>query len=208
MLKGLVERSLIIGLSFWCICTQAQVASSEIYDIDPEHTAAALEYRHWGLSRQRGQFNKTSGTIEFNPESESARIQIEIDVNSVTAGTEAFNEMLRSPDFFDAANHPRIFFKSSQAHFDKDRLTEIEGELTIKGISKPVALKLGHFHCRFMPVYGTRACGANASANILRSDFNLGRFTPFVGDQIDLHIAVEAIQRKRPQIEPPEFFQR
>lgn len=169
--------------------------SADIYDIDPRHTFSTFEYEHWGLSRQQGRFDATRGFIAYSAETGSGEIDIEIDVASVNAGNPSFNELLRSAEFFDAENHPTIVFKSTALRFDGERLSEVVGDLRIKGITHPVTLKISHFRCRFMPLYGARACGANASTSILRSDFDLGRYIPFVSDRVDLAIAVEAIRR-------------
>ncbi len=196
MSPGLAVGNWIAGLALSCAGSLAFAA--DVYDIDPRHTFSAFEYDHWGLSRQQGRFDSTQGYIQFNPETGTGEIVIEIDAASVNTGTESFNQLLRSADFFDVENHPKIVFKSSALHFDGEGLSEVEGMLTVKGIEQPLTLKINHYRCRFMPIYGTQACGANASAVIQRSDFDLGRYTPFVGDRIDLQIRVEAIRRNPP----------
>lgn len=169
--------------------------AAEVYGIDPRHTYSAFEYDHWGLSTQQGRFDSTNGTIVIAPESGGSKIAIEIDAASINTGSEGFNQLFRSADFFDVENHPKILFTSSRLRFEEDRLTEVEGELSIKGITHPVTLKIAQYRCRFMLMYGTQACGANGSATILRSDFELGRYVPFVSDQVRLTISVEAIKQ-------------
>ncbi|MGV3742147.1 MAG: YceI family protein [Burkholderiaceae bacterium] len=196
MPSGLTFRNCVAGLVFSSIGMLAHAA--DVYDIDPQHTFSAFEYNHWGLSYQQGRFDSTQGFIQFSPETRTGEIVIEIDAASVNTGTESFNQLLRSADFFDVENHPKIVFKSSALRFDGESLSEVEGILTVKGIEQPVTLKINQYHCRFMLIYGAQACGANASAAILRSDFDLGRYVPFVSDRIDLHIRVEAIRRNPP----------
>lgn len=169
-------------------------SAADHYLIDPEHTFSSFEYSHWGLSMQRSRFDSTSGSIEIDQASHGGSIDIEIDAASVSTGSDSFNQVMRSGDFFDAANFPKISFKSSSLHFEEQQLTQVEGELTIKGITHPVTLEISNFNCRFMLIYGKQACGANGSAKILRSDYKLGRYVPFVSDAVTLHISVEAIR--------------
>ncbi|AEK62181.1 YceI family protein [Collimonas fungivorans] len=169
-------------------------SAADRYLIDPEHTFSSFEYSHWGLSMQRSRFDTTSGSIEIDQASHGGSIDIEIDAASVSTGSDGFNQVMRSGDFFDAANYPKISFKSSSLHFEEQQLTQVEGELTIKGITHPVILEISNFNCRFMLIYGKQACGANGSARILRSDYKLGRYVPFVSDAVTLHIRVEAIK--------------
>ena len=168
--------------------------AADRFKIDPEHSFAMFEYDHWGLSFQRGRFDTTSGFIELDMETKTGSINIEIEAASISTGVGVFDRLLRSGDFFDAANHPRISFKSSRLAFDADRLIRVEGNLTIKGITRPTTLEITHFNCRHMFVYGKYACGANGFAKILRSDFEMGRYAPFVSDTVTLFIIVEALK--------------
>ena len=168
--------------------------AADRFKIDPEHSFAMFEYDHWGLSFQRGRFDTTSGFIELDMEAKTGSINIEIEAASISTGVGVFDRLLRSGDFFDAANHPRTTFKSSRLAFDAEKLIRVEGNLTIKGITRPTTLEITHFNCRHMFVYGKYACGANGFAKILRSDFDMGRYAPFVSDTVTLFIIVEALK--------------
>ena len=168
--------------------------AADRFKIDPEHSFAAFEYDHWGLSFQRGRFDNTRGFIELDIEKKTGSINIEIDSASISTGVGVFDKLLRSGDFFDAVNHPKAIFKSSRLEFEADRLVRVEGSLTIKGITRPTTLELTRFNCRYMFVYGRQACGANGFAKILRSDFDMDRYAPFVSDAVTLFIAVEALR--------------
>ncbi|AMO95677.1 yceI-like domain protein [Collimonas fungivorans] len=189
LLQVLQIAALLLPVFGASVCSAA-----DRYLIDPEHTFSSFEYSHWGLSMQRSRFDSTSGSIEIDQASHGGSIDIEIDAASVSTGSDSFNQVMRSGDFFDAANFPKISFKSSSLHFEEQQLTHVEGELTIKGITHPVTLEISNFNCRFMLIYGKQACGANGSAKILRSDYKLGRYVPFVSDAVTLHIVVEAIR--------------
>ncbi|SFH64051.1 Polyisoprenoid-binding protein YceI [Collimonas sp. OK307] len=188
--KNALPRSLLLLL----MLGSSACFAADRYLIDPEHTFSYFEYNHWGLSKQRSRFDTTTGSIEIDQDTHSGSIDIEIDAASVSTGSDRFNQVMRSGDFFDAANYPKISFKSSSLHFEEQQLTKVDGDLTIKGITHPVTLEISNFNCRFMLAYGKQACGANGSAKILRSDYKLARYVPFVSDAVTLHISVEAIK--------------
>lgn len=170
--------------------------AGERYRIDAQHTFSSFEYEHWGLSLQRGRFDGNAGLIDFDAPAKSGEIEIQIDAASVNTGSGVFDRVLRSAEFFDVANFPTIGFKSTALRFDGERLAQVDGILTIKGIARSVTLQMTRFDCRFMILYGKRACGANGFAKLSRSDFELGRYVPFVSDAITLYISVEAIREE------------
>lgn len=183
----------IIFLLLWLVLPNAHAIDR--YQIDPEHTFSVFEYNHWGLSLQRGRFDKNTGTIELDTANKTGSVQFEIDTASVSTGTALFDTSLRSPSFFDAMQFPKIAFKSNALRFDDaGKLTGIDGDLTIKGITKPAKFELTQFNCRFIVIYLRSACGANGYTKILRSDFNVGRYVPFVSDEVTLYFSVEAIK--------------
>lgn len=165
------------------------------YVIDSTHTYSVFEYLHWGLSLQQGRFDKNSGSIEFDADKRTGKVQLVIDAASVSTGNSLFDTAMRSASFFDVDAYPQINFKSDSLVFDDaGKVIAIEGDLSIKNISKKVRFELTHFHCRFMPLYFKTACGANDFAKILRSDFEMGRYVPFVSDEVTLRFAIEAIR--------------
>ncbi|MCF8179316.1 MAG: YceI family protein, partial [Sulfuritalea sp.] len=93
------------------------------------------------------------------------------------------------------AQFPTISFKSTQVKFDGDTPVAVDGNLTIKGITKPVTLKVTSFHSMPHPMAKRDAIGANAVARIKRSEFNMGKNAPYVSDDVTLTIAVEAIKQ-------------
>lgn len=169
--------------------------AAERYLIDPTHTYTTFEYNHWWLSLQRGRFDKNAGAIELDLENKSGSVQLEIEANSISTGHDLFDNALRSANFFDAEHYPKITFKSTALHFgEQDQLVSIDGDLSIKETTRPVTLTLTQFNCRFMLIYLRQACGANGFTKILRSDYRVGRFVPFVSDEVTLYFSVEAIR--------------
>lgn len=186
VLKGLASLAIVL-------LSAGSAIAQERYRIDPQHTYSTFEYDHWGLSLQRGRFDKNSGAIELDSTGKNGSIDIEVDAASINTGSALFDKILRSADFFRVADYPKITFKSNRLIFDGERLARVEGVLTIKDISRTVTLEMTRFNCRFMLMYGKRACGANGFSHLSRSDFELGRYVPFVSDAVTLYFSVEAV---------------
>ncbi|HQR53563.1 MAG TPA: YceI family protein [Burkholderiales bacterium] len=169
-------------------------AAPESYTIDPRHTFPMYEVNHLGFSTQRGRFNTTSGKITIDREAKRGTVQVTIDTSSVSSGVPKLDEHLRGEDFFDVAQHPSMTFKSSNLKFNGDVPVAAEGELTIRGITKPVTLAITSFKCGPNPVAKKDACGADANVTIKRSDFGMKYALPALGDDVKLLINVEAFK--------------
>ena len=170
-------------------------ATPETYVLDSAHSFPRFSYNHFGYSTQVSRFNKTTGKIVYDKEAKTASVDIVIDATSVDSGFPVFNEHLRGEDFFDTAKYPTATFKSTKVIFEGDKPKAIEGELTIKGITKPVTLTVTSFHAMPHPMLKKDAIGANATTTIKRSEFNAGKYAPHVGDEVQIDIAVEAIKQ-------------
>jgi polyisoprenoid-binding protein YceI len=185
----------IIALLFAAGVSAGAAAASETYVIDGTHTFARFEYSHFGYSNQISRFDKTTGTIVLDLASNSGSVDVVIDTTSVNTGFPLFNGHLQGEDFFDAQKFPTITFKSSKLNFTGDKLSSVDGNLTIKGITRPVKLDITSFQCMPHPLLKKDACGANAVTKIKRTEFNNGKFAPYVGDDVTLTIAVEAVKQ-------------
>jgi polyisoprenoid-binding protein YceI len=171
------------------------LAAPETYVIDNTHTFPRFEYNHFGFTKQLHRFNKTSGTIVWDGEANTATVDITIDATSVDTGYELFNTHIQGEDFLHTAAHPTITYKSTAVRFEAGKPVAVDGELTIRGITRPVTLELTSFHEMRHPVVKKPAIGANAVAQIKRSDFGAGKYAPNVSDEVTLSIAVEAIRQ-------------
>ena len=112
----------------------------------------------------------------------------------MNTGYALFNEHIQGEDFFNTAKFPTATFTSNKLNFKGDKLLSIDGTLTIKGISKPVTFTVTSFLCMQHPMAKKDACGANATAVVKRSDFNMGKHVPYVSDEVTIDIPVEAIK--------------
>jgi polyisoprenoid-binding protein YceI len=125
----------------------------------------------------------------------SGSVDVTIDTTSVDTGLALFDGHIQGEDFLDTKKFPTITFKSSKLNFKGDTLASVDGNLTIKGITKPATLEITSFKCMQHPMTKKDACGANAVTKIKRTEFNAGKYAPNVSDDVTLTIAVEAMKQ-------------
>jgi polyisoprenoid-binding protein YceI len=166
-------------------------AAPTTFTPDANHSYVRFSYNHMGFSTQESRFDKVTGTVTFDPAAKTGSVDIVIDAKSVDTGSELFNEHIQATDLLDTADFGTATFKSTSVKFSGDSPVSIEGNLTLKGVTKPVTLTVTSFkHAQNM--MKKDAIGADATTHIKRSDFNMGKFTPMVGDDVTLTIALEA----------------
>ena len=166
--------------------------AADVYNTDANHTFANFSYSHFGYSTQTSRFDKVSGTVTLDRAAKSGQVDITIDTKSVNTGSAVFNQHIQGDDFLATEKFPTATFKSSKVVFKDDKVSQIEGQLTLKGVTKPVTLDVSNFMCMKHPMSGKEACGANATAKVKRTDFNMGKYAPHVGDDVTITIAIEA----------------
>lgn len=172
-------------------------AAEETYTVDTNHTHATFAFEHLGFSTFHGKVPAKGGTVVIDRAARTGRVDVEFDPSAVATGVPKFDEHLRSADFFEVAKHPTASFKSSRITFDDLGAPKtVVGDLTIKGITKPVTLQVTSFNCGDHPMAKVPACGANATASIKRSDYDMSFALPAVPDEIGLEIEVEAMKKK------------
>ncbi len=170
------------------------LAAPETYVIDNTHTYPRFSYSHFGFSTQLSRFDKTSGNIVIDREAKTGLVNVVIATTSVDTGYPLFNEHIQGVDFLDTAQYPTATFTSNKVNFDGEKIVSVDGTLALKGISKPVTLDVTSFQCMPHPMLKKDACGANATAVVKRTDFNMGKYAPNVSDEVTLTIAVEAVK--------------
>jgi polyisoprenoid-binding protein YceI len=169
-------------------------AAPETFNIDGSHTYPRFSYSHFGYSTQLSRFNKTTGKVVFDKAAKTGSVDIVIDTKSVDTGFSTFDEHIQGVDFLDTAKYPTATFKSTKVNFAGDKPSTVEGNLTLKGVTKPVTLTVTSFQAMPHPMLKKDAIGANAYAIVKRSDFNAGKYAPNVSDEVRIDIALEAIK--------------
>ena len=171
---------------------QAQPAT---YAVDPTHTFVTFEALHFGTSTNRGRFDKKEGTIEFDRAGKTGKIDISIDMASISTGVAPFDSHLKSKDFFDVANHPTARFVASGLVFDGSNVSQVTGTLTMLGKTGPVVLKASRFNCYPHPFVKREACGGDFETTIQRSQWGSTYGLPGIPDNVRLLVQVEAIRQ-------------
>ena len=184
----IASAALLLGLS------APAFAEVEHYTVDPEHTYASFEAPHiQQISIWRGKFDHTqSGTVTLDRAKKTGTVDIVIDTSSIDFGHEKMNKHAKSADFFDVEKFPTATYHSDSIKFDGDAPSEVNGQLTLHGVTKPVVLKINSFKCIMHPMLKVQVCGADASASFDRSDFGIAYAVPMTGGQVKLQIQVEA----------------
>ena len=185
---------LTLAAAAFATLSSVATAAPETFVIDGSHTFPRFSYSHFGLSTQLSRFNKTTGKIVLDKEARTGSVDVVIDMKSVDTGYAVFNGHLQGEDFFDTEKFATATFKSTKVRFEGDKPVAVDGNLTIKGVSKPVTLALSSFQLMAHPMLKKDAIGANATTKISRTEFNAGKYAPYVGDEVTIDIAVEAIK--------------
>ena len=178
------------------LMTGSAIAVPVKYDVDPNHTFPSFEADHFGgLSVWRGKFDKSSGTIVLDKEKSSGSVDVTIDASSIDFGHPKLNEHAKSAEMFDVEKYPTATYKGPLVKFKDGAPTEVDGQLTLHGVTKPVKLTINQFKCMVNPMSKKETCGADASATFNRSDFgvNFGDKYGFK-QEVKLQIQVEGVR--------------
>lgn len=179
----------------------AALAAPENYTLDPTHTYPHFEVDHLGVSTMRGMFTRSAGKFTIDRAAKAGSVELTVETASIATGDSekgnrprARDEHLRSADFFNVAEFPRMTYKSTGVKFAGDNPAEIAGNLTLLGATKPLTLKIERWTCREHPVYKKQMCGGNASASLKRSDFGMKYGLGGIGDDLKLYFEFEAFK--------------
>jgi len=172
----------------------AASAAPITYDIDPHHTFPSFEADHMGISVWRGKLNKSSGTVTFDKAAGSGTVDIVVDLSSIDFGHDQLNSWARGAEFFDVEKYPKATYKGRFDGAAGGASTQVIGDLTLHGVTKPVVLRIASFKCIAHPLNKRELCGADATASFKRDEFGLDAGKAY-GFQMDvmLRIQVEAL---------------
>jgi polyisoprenoid-binding protein YceI len=176
----------------WILAASASaLAAPTTFVPNADHTFVRFSYDHMGFSLQQSRFDKTTGSVTFDPVAKTGSVDLVIDTKSVDTGSELFNGHIQGTDFLDTAQFPTATFKSTSVKFDGDRPVSISGDLTLKGVTKPITLTVTSFK-HGLNMMKKDAIGANATTTLKRSDFQMAKYVPMVADEVTVTIAIEA----------------
>ncbi|HET9817804.1 MAG TPA: YceI family protein [Rhodanobacteraceae bacterium] len=205
-----MHRYVCAGLSL-ALLAAASIAEAQpvTYTIDPDHTYPSFAADHMGLSIWRGKFDHTSGTITLDRAAHTGTVHIVTQVSSINFGNPPLTKMVLRDQlpaslcqsqcaFFDAAQYPQAVYDGKLADFVDGAPTRVVGTLTLRGITRPLDLKIEQFKCVPDPMLKPRErCGAEASATFDRAAFGIDAGKSFGLDMtVSMQIQVEAVEDK------------
>lgn len=195
---------LLTATALFAFCTpSSSPAHADTWAIDKDHTNVSFSWNHLGVSRQSGRILGVEGRLEFDPEApEQSTLEVVMRVSSLWTGVEALDKLLVSSDFFAAARHPAITFRSTAVKKISDKTGEVYGDLTIMGVTNPVTLQVTWNYSGEHPMAPINAnfkdkhvSGFSAATRILRSAWGVTRGIPLASDEIEIQIETELIRK-------------
>ena len=191
-------RTSVFALAIAGLFATAVQAAPATYAIDPTHTFATFEIDHNGASTNRVRFDKKSGTVEFDRDAKAGKVEVVLEMESLSSGTAAFDKHLKSADIFNVAKFPQAKFVSDKFVFDGDKLKEVTGHLTILDKTQPVTIKANKFTCYPNAMLQKReTCGGDFEAVIDRTAFGVNYGVDYgFPKQVRLVMYIEAVKQQ------------
>lgn len=189
-------KTLSLGVCLVLGSTLVQAKAID-YKIDPTHTATVFSWDHFGFSTPSANFTDIQGVIKVdNAKPENSSVNVTIPVSSVNTNVVALDKEFQEEAWFNAAKYPNITFKSTKVETKDKKHFKITGDLTVKGVTKPVVLDAVLNKQGEHPMAKVPAIGFNATTSFDRSAFGIGNYVPNVGDKITVNITTEATAAK------------
>ena len=169
------------------------IAAAANYRLDPDHTFPSLEFSHMGLSVWRGKFNRTTGTATLDLAARTGTVTVRVETDSIDFGLDSMHEYAVRPDWLDVARFPAMTYTGSLV-FQGDKPIAVDGQLTLRGVTRPLKLTINSFSCIEHPFYKKEACGADAEGLLNRADFGMTQYAEGEAGKVRLRIQVEALK--------------
>jgi polyisoprenoid-binding protein YceI len=174
------------------LCAVAAGGTPVTYHVDPARTAATYGIVYLGVLSHRGRFAGTRGSMTIDLDAHEGRVEFTVDARSVDSGWSVRDAFIRDVSMLDADRHPAIAFVSTQLRFTEERLVRIDGRLSLRGVTRDVALDVAQFDCGVAGGAAPEACTAEVTATLHRSDFGMTALAPLIDDVVTLDFAVVA----------------
>jgi polyisoprenoid-binding protein YceI len=173
-------------------------AAPVTYAIDPNHTFPSFETDHMGgMSVWRGKFRSTSGNVILDAAAQTGTVNIVVDASSIDFGLDKLNEHVKSAAMLDATKYPTATYIGKLTKFVEGAPTQVDGELTLHGITKPLTLTIRSFKCAINPIHKTETCGADAAGMFNRDDYGID-FGKAMGFKMPVALAIQVEAAKPP----------
>jgi polyisoprenoid-binding protein YceI len=189
-----LSLTLLTALAIYLAPASQSTMEATAYKIDPVHSSVHFCIAHLGVSHTWGRFNKVSGKLSFAPGGEGSSIEVSADAGSVDTNDKMRDTHLKGPDFFSAGEFGTISFKSKSWKKSGDDTFDVTGDLTMHGQTNSVTVKVKKIgEGDKGPKFGYRI-GFAGELTIKRSEYGMNKMLKFVGDDVKLHIAIEAMK--------------
>ncbi len=189
-MKKILAAVALVGLS-----TTAVVAAPEKYVLDSSHSQVVFNYNHLGFSTTWGMFSGFEGEIMFDQEAPAnSSVSVSMPLSSMLTGWQARFDHFMSKDFFEANGEEQVTFTSTKIDVTGEGTANITGDLTLNGVTKSIVLDAKLNQTGDHPMAGKPWAGFDASTTLVRTDFGLGKFAPYVSDEVPLMISIEAMK--------------
>ncbi|WP_153769518.1 YceI family protein [Labrenzia sp. CE80] len=173
----------------------AAVAEPVAYDFDKSHANLAFSYNHLGYSTTEGRFGEWEGTLLIDQDAPAnSSVEFVVDVNSLDTFWADRDKHFLSADFFEAEKFPKATFTSTSVEKTGENTLKVTGDLTIKDITKPAVLDVTVTTIGDHPMAKKPAAGFAVTSTIKRSDYGMGKFVPYVGDEISVTFHAETLE--------------
>lgn len=178
------------------ISSAAAAKGPERYAFDPAHTQVQFSVDHLGFSHPHGRFDRIRGGFTFDAaHPEKSALAVTIDAASIDMGSSDWDRALTGANFLNTAKYPEISFHSTTIEKTGARTGKITGDLTLRGVTKPVTLEVTYNRSGMHPLNKNYIAGFSASAKIRRADFGMTYGLPGIGDDVSIDIQVEGIRQ-------------
>ena len=179
------------------LLTSAPRAQAADYRIDSNHSTVVASWEHFGFTRTVIQFSSLEGVVSYDPAKVAqSKVEVRIPISGLLTGAPDFRDHLGTSQFFDIVKFPEARFTSTAVSAAGPGRLTVVGNLTLKGITRPVTLDVTLNKAAVQPMARRDAVGFSATGKIRRSEFGMGDYAPNVGDEVELQIFVEAIVPK------------
>ncbi|ADP71456.1 YceI family protein [Rhodomicrobium vannielii ATCC 17100] len=187
-----LRRILIASIPAFFAATTIASAEPVAYSFDPGHTTVRFCWNHLSISRQCAQFKTYEGEVLYDAaKPENSKVNITFKTDSIETLVPVFNDHMKGDKLFDAKAFPDATFKSTKFERTGEKSGKVAGDLTIKGVTKPVVLDVTLNFDGAHPMSKKPTLGIGATTAIKRTDFGVSQAAPFVSDEVTIDIQTE-----------------
>ncbi|KUP91735.1 YceI family protein [Tritonibacter horizontis] len=188
-------KKFLLAAALTAAAATSAFAAPERYTLDASHSQIVFTYNHLGFSTGTGMFSGFEGEIMFDQEDPAnSTVSVSMPVKSMITGWEKRTQHFMSDDFFGATDDEMVTFSSTGIEVTGDDTALITGDLTLNGVTKSVVLDAKLNQVGDHPMANKPWAGFDATTTLVRSDYDLGQFAPYVSDEVQVSISIEAMK--------------